>query len=108
MSPSPSLARWDHQLCFRCCHSGVGALQVCQQRLLHSLDWDIIMLPQHEWRKLPSRDAKAHYLESLLTPRPALPRPVFDAEEVAALAACHAAAQAVHTAAAAFDKRPAA
>eukprot|EP00891_Asterochloris_glomerata_P003302 jgi/Astpho2/3302/Aster-x0156 len=79
---------------------------VCQQRLLHSLDWDIIMLPQHEWRKLPSRDAKAHYLESLLTPRPVLPRPVFDAEEEEALAACHAAAQAVHMAAAAFDRRP--
>ena len=90
----------------RFCQGEAGLLQVCQQRLLHSLDWDIIMLPQHEWRKLPSRDAKAHYLESLLTPRPVLPRPVFDAEEEEALAACHAAAQAVHMAAPAFDRRP--
>lgn len=39
---------------------------VCQRRLLAAQDWDIINLPQHEWRRNVTQKERAVYVEKLL------------------------------------------
>lgn len=39
---------------------------VCQRRLLAAQGWDMITLPQHEWRRNVSQKERAVYLEKLL------------------------------------------
>lgn len=39
---------------------------VCQRRLLAAQGWDMITLPQHEWRRNVTQKERAAYLEKLL------------------------------------------
>ena len=39
---------------------------VCTRRLLAAQDWDVINLPQHEWRRNVTQKERAVYLEKLL------------------------------------------
>ncbi len=39
---------------------------VCQRRLLAAQGWEMITLPQHEWRRNVSQKERAVYLEKLL------------------------------------------
>ena len=39
---------------------------VCQRRLIAAQGWDMITLPQHEWRRNVTQKQRAAYLEKLL------------------------------------------
>ena len=39
---------------------------VCQRRLIAAQGWDMITLPQHEWRRNVTQKERAAYLEKLL------------------------------------------